>query len=106
MRVRVACPWATARARSAGAQPAPRWTSMRTTEGTFETIDGLTLYEQAWLPEGTPRAVVVIVHGYAEHSGRYQHVGEALAARGYAVETLDLRGHGRSTGDRAIVRSF
>ena len=50
--------------------------------------------------------VVVIVHGYAEHSGRYQHVGEALVARGYAVETLDLRGHGRSEGNRSIVRSF
>jgi len=79
---------------------------MRTTEGTFETIDGLTLFERAWLPDGDARAVLVIVHGYAEHSGRYQHVGEALAARGYAVETLDLRGHGKSGGDRAIVRSF
>jgi acylglycerol lipase len=79
---------------------------MRTIEGTFTGADGLTLFERAWLPEGKARAVVVIVHGYAEHSGRYAHVGEALAARGYAVETLDLRGHGRSEGDRANVRSF
>jgi alpha-beta hydrolase superfamily lysophospholipase len=79
---------------------------VKTHEGTFETRDGLTLFERAWLPEGDARAVVVVVHGYAEHSGRYQHVGEALAARGYAVETLDLRGHGRSEGDRAIVHSF
>ena len=80
--------------------------TMRTNEGTFTTVDGLTLFERSWLPEGEARAVVVIVHGYAEHSGRYQHVGQALASRGYAVETLDLRGHGRSEGDRAIVRSF
>jgi alpha-beta hydrolase superfamily lysophospholipase len=79
---------------------------MRTVEGTFEGADGLTLFERAWLPEGEARAVVVIVHGYAEHSGRYEHVGKALTARGYAVEALDLRGHGRSEGDRATVRSF
>lgn len=79
---------------------------MNTTEGTFAGADGLTLFERAWLPEGEARGVVVIIHGYAEHSGRYQHVGEALAARGYAVETLDLRGHGRSMGGRAAVTTF
>ena len=79
---------------------------MRTVEGTFQTTDGLTLFERAWLPEGEARAVVAIIHGYAEHSGRYRHVGAALAARGYAVESLDLRGHGRSEGQRATVRSM
>jgi acylglycerol lipase len=79
---------------------------MRTNEDTVAAADGLTLFERAWLPEGEARAVVVIVHGYAEHSGRYQHVGQALATRDYAVETLDLRGHGRSEGDRSTVRSF
>jgi alpha-beta hydrolase superfamily lysophospholipase len=79
---------------------------MKHNEDTFHARDGLTLFEQSWLPDGEARAVVAIVHGYAEHSGRYQHVGEALAARGYAVETLDLRGHGRSEGERATVRSF
>jgi alpha-beta hydrolase superfamily lysophospholipase len=47
-----------------------------------------------------------VVHGYAEHSGRYQHVAERLVAAGYAVYALDLRGHGRSEGRRAVVRSF
>ncbi len=79
---------------------------MRTTEGTFETRDRLKLLECAWLPDGPVRGVVVIVHGYAEHCGRYAHVADALTARGYAVETLDLRGHGRSAGERALVRSF
>ena len=73
---------------------------------TFDAADGRRLFEQRWLPAGEPRAHLAIVHGYAEHSGRYAHVGEALAARGYAVHALDLRGHGRSDGDRAIVRSF
>src|SRR6266508_3748396 len=79
---------------------------MRTSEGTFAARDGLILFERAWLPDGQARAVVVLVHGFAEHSGRYEHVGQALAARGYAVEALDLRGHGHSTGDRAFVRSY
>lgn len=79
---------------------------MKSSEETFPARDGLTLFEQRWLPEGGVRAVVAIIHGYAEHSGRYRHVAEALTARGYAVEALDLRGHGRSQGERAVVRSF
>lgn len=64
------------------------------------------IFEQWWLPAGDPRAVVAIVHGYAEHSGRYQHLAAFLNARGYAVEALDLRGHGQSSGRRVYVRSF
>ena len=73
---------------------------------TFDAADGRRLFEQHWLPAGAPHAHLAIVHGYAEHSGRYAHVGDALAARGYAVHALDLRGHGRSDGDRVLVRSF
>src|SRR3989338_11538789 len=64
------------------------------------------LFERWWAPEGEPRAVVVIVHGYAEHSGRYGETAEYLVRRGYAVYAFDLRGHGRSEGRRAFVRSF
>jgi alpha-beta hydrolase superfamily lysophospholipase len=49
---------------------------------------------------------VVIVHGYAEHSGRYEWVGARLAEAGFAAHAYDLRGHGRSDGPRATVRSF
>jgi alpha-beta hydrolase superfamily lysophospholipase len=48
----------------------------------------------------------VLVHGYAEHCGRYDHVGAALAGAGYAVCAYDQRGHGRSEGPRALVRSM
>ncbi len=74
--------------------------------GTFETTAGLRLFERSWLPDGDPKGVLCIVHGYAEHSGRYDYVGGWLARRGYAVYALDLRGHGRSEGDRVFVRSF
>ena len=76
--------------------------------GTYESDDGLRLFEQGWTPAGgTPKAEVGIVHGYGEHSCRYVHVAEELARNGYAVSTFDLRGHGKSQGaPRTYVRSF
>jgi acylglycerol lipase len=79
---------------------------VKTGEGTFTARDGLTLFERWWLPDGDPRAVIALVHGYAEHSGRYEHVGRTLAAARYATYSYDLRGHGRSEGPRVYVRSF
>lgn len=73
---------------------------------TFTAQDELILFAQAWQPEHEPRAVVLLAHGVGEHSGRYQHVASALTARGYAVYTLDHRGHGRSAGQRVFIRRF
>lgn len=64
------------------------------------------LYAQAWLPEGEPRAVLVVSHGLAEHSGRYAQFAEYFAARDYAVYAIDHRGHGKSTGSRANIERF
>jgi len=50
----------------------------------------------AWTPEQVPRGCVQIVHGMAEHGGRYARVGAALAKAGYAVYAQDLPGHGRT----------
>ena len=72
----------------------------------FPARDGTNLYEQYWLPDGPPQAVVVIVHGINEHSGRYARLAADLTGRGYAVYAMDLRGHGRSDGERVMVRSF
>jgi alpha-beta hydrolase superfamily lysophospholipase len=56
--------------------------------------DGQSLLARRWLPEGSPRAVVQIAHGLAEHSARYARLAAALNAAGYAVYASDLRGHG------------
>ncbi len=48
----------------------------------------------------------MLVHGYAEHSARYEPTARRLAHDGFAVQTLDLRGHGRSEGTRCFIRSF
>ncbi len=64
---------------------------------------GLRIFWQAWLPDETPRALVVIAHGASEHSDRYEHVAARLVAEGYAAFAIDLRGHGRSDGPRALI---
>jgi acylglycerol lipase len=62
------------------------------------------IFWQSWAPEeGPARGVVVIVHGFGEHSGRYEHVAQRLVAGGYAAYALDHRGHGRSEGPRAVI---
>jgi acylglycerol lipase len=63
-------------------------------------------YWQSWTGDGAPAGIVIVVHGVHEHSGRYRHVGERLAAAGYAVYALDHPGHGRSPGRRANIGSM
>ena len=58
------------------------------------------LFAQRWVPDGRPHAVLALVHGFGEHTGRYAHVGEALARQGYALCGVDLPGHGRTQGGR------
>ena len=79
---------------------------MRSRELQFPGMREATLHAQAWLPDGEPRAVVVISHGLAEHGGRYAALAERLVARNYAVYALDHRGHGRSSGVRANIDRF
>jgi alpha-beta hydrolase superfamily lysophospholipase len=75
-------------------------------EQRFAAGDGLTLSYRRWLPLGEPRTVVAMVHGFCEHGGRYAAVAEKLCAHGYAVFALDLRGHGRSGGERLRIAAF
>lgn len=73
--------------------------------GTFKTADGVSLYTMD-APVAGAKAVVYIVHGIAEHIGRYTHVAQYLNGRGYAVFGHDHRGHGRSDGERVYFDSF
>jgi alpha-beta hydrolase superfamily lysophospholipase len=69
------------------------------------TQEGTKLYAQGWSPPQT-KAVVCIVHGFAEYGGRYAHVAERLGREGYAVLALDQFGHGRSEGPRGYSPSL
>jgi len=63
------------------------------------------LFRRGWAPE-RPWGALLVVHGYAEHSGRYEELGSWFAARGLAVEAYDQRGHGRSEGLPCHVDRF
>lgn len=66
--------------------------------------DGTSLLVRHWpVAVGEPWASMVLVHGLAEHSGRYEHVGAQLAAAGIETYAYDQRGFGGSGGDRASV---
>lgn len=72
-------------------------------EGYRDIGAGRTAYWQAWLPMDPARAVVVLVHGFGEHSGRYRAVGRRLADAGFAAYAADHRGHGQTSGRRANI---
>lgn len=78
---------------------------MKSFESNFEQ-GGITFHVQGWEPDANPKAVVALVHGLGDHSGRYLHVGKTLTSAGYALIGFDLRGHGRSGGARGHFPSL
>ena len=57
----------------------------------LKTKDGLDLFTQGWkIPD--PKAVLVLTHGYNDHSDRYRHVAKVLNEAGYSLAAYDLRG--------------
>ncbi len=79
---------------------------MKHEEGFFKGVRDARIYFQSWLPEGEPKAVLLIVHGLAEHSGRYMNVANHFVPLGYAVHGFDHPGHGKSDGTRVCVERF
>ncbi|MFT5202681.1 MAG: acylglycerol lipase, partial [Candidatus Aldehydirespiratoraceae bacterium] len=67
------------------------------------TRDGLVQLRRRWKPTGEAHAIVLLLHGIAEHSGRYEHVGRRLADSGFDVIAIDQRGFGQSGGRRGHV---
>jgi acylglycerol lipase len=76
---------------------------MKHHEGYFKSIRDTNIYYQYWLPEGEPKAILLVAHGIAEHSGRYMNVVNHLVPAGYAVYGIDHIGHGKSDGKRVCV---
>ena len=81
---------------------------MRTHSDALSTEDGLKLPTRGWLPDepGSERAVILVVHGFGEHIGRYDRLATRLVREGYAVHGFDLRGHGYAPGVRANIDHF
>jgi alpha-beta hydrolase superfamily lysophospholipase len=78
---------------------------VRRSQSKFRAPDGARLLRRAWLP-ADPQRVVILVHGLAEHSGRYDRAGAWLAGRDCAVHAYDHRGHGLSEGSRGHLAAF
>jgi alpha-beta hydrolase superfamily lysophospholipase len=75
-------------------------------EATFTGAGGLPLYYQSWHPITQTKAVLGIVHGLGSHSGLFSNIVQALVPQGYAVYGYDLRGHGRSPGQRGYINRW
>ena len=74
-------------------------------DGYLTTFDELKLYYEKWTVE-SPKSTIVVVPGFAEHSGRYHHIAEFFSKNGFNVYVLTNRGHGKSEGERAFVNNF
>lgn len=74
-------------------------------EGEVTSADGTRLFYRSW-PRAQAIATFAVVHGLGDHSGRYAAFAEAMGRRGYATYAVDLRGHGRSPGQRGHVDSW
>jgi len=79
---------------------------MKHKEGYLKGIRDTNIYYQYWLPEDEPLVNLVVVHGLAEHSGRYMNVVNHFVPSGYAVYGIDHIGHGKSAGERVYVDRF
>lgn len=73
---------------------------------TFAGCGGVSLFRQAWRAAGPTRAVLINIHGLGDHSGLYPTLAEHFPSRGITVHAMDLRGNGRSGGQRAYVERW
>ena len=75
--------------------------------GQFSGCDGIPLFYQAWLPRlARPHAVLINLHGLGDHSGLYPTLAGHFPSRNIALYSYDMRGNGRSPGQRAYLRNW
>jgi alpha-beta hydrolase superfamily lysophospholipase len=75
-------------------------------EHSWKTFDGLQVFAQTWQPAGAAKAVIALLHGVGDHSGRFPWLAEPLTDAGYAISAYDQRGHGRTEGPRIHASSY
>jgi alpha-beta hydrolase superfamily lysophospholipase len=73
---------------------------------TFQGVGGVSLFRQVWRPAGAVRAVLINIHGLGDHSGLYPTLVEHFQNRGITIHAMDLRGNGRSGGQRAYIERW
>lgn len=75
-------------------------------DGYFQNQRDQAIYYRNWIPESSPKAALLVVHGLNEHSGRYLDFADYFTAKGFAVFSLDQVGHGKSDGTRSFIKKF
>lgn len=65
---------------------------------------GYALHKVAWMPETEPKAILMLVHDIGDHILRYKKLADYFTFRGIGVIGIDLRGHGKSEGQRGIAK--
>ena len=76
------------------------------TEESIQNVAGQNIFFRSWRPAQAPRGTIVIIPGFNAHSAYYEWVATQLIASGLAVYAIDLRGRGRSEGERFFVETF
>jgi acylglycerol lipase len=80
---------------------------MKTYESDWAGNDGITFHVRGWEPEDKhPKALLALIHGLGDHTGRFSHVARVMTEAGYALVGFDLRGHGKSGGARGHFPSL
>ena len=69
---------------------------MKSSDFIHTASDGKSIFVRKWLPTGNPKAILLVAHGMAEHSARYERLAAMMTAVGWSVLVPDLRGHGRT----------
>lgn len=72
----------------------------------WKTKDKKTLFAQCWKPDKESKKTILMIHGLGEHSGRYDRWAGMFVEEGFNFLSFDLRGHGRSSGQRAYAKSL
>ncbi|WP_305821066.1 alpha/beta hydrolase [Massilia brevitalea] len=80
--------------------------AIESSEETVNGKDGNQIFFRSWHPPGPPSALVLICHGVNSHSGQYEWTARQLAESGFVVYALDLRGRGKSSGERFYVEDI
>jgi len=79
---------------------------MEQSEFNWRSVDQTKLFGRVWYADGETKAVIALVHGMGEHSGRYRHLAEYFTRFGFSVLSFDQRGHGKSGGQRGHAHSY
>jgi alpha-beta hydrolase superfamily lysophospholipase len=75
-------------------------------EETIDSTKGARIFVRSWQPDGNPRAILVLCHGFNSHGGLYAWPAEQFVKQGHTVYALDLRGRGKSNGERFYVEDI